>query len=58
MKKDIRTLLDLSKKDFEILLQRASELKNMHKSGLLNRPLQGKTLGLMFGNNLKENNGV
>ncbi|UCD31957.1 MAG: hypothetical protein JSV38_14510 [Desulfobacterales bacterium] len=58
MKKDIRTLLDLSKRAFEFLLQRASELKNMHKSGLLNRPLQGKILGLMFGNNLKENNGV
>lgn len=48
MKKDIRTLLDLNKKDFEALFKRAFELKDMHKNGVVNRPLIGKTLGLIF----------
>jgi ornithine carbamoyltransferase len=48
MKKDIRSLLDLNKKDFDTLFLRASELKAMHKNGVADRPLTGKTLGLMF----------
>jgi ornithine carbamoyltransferase len=48
LKKDILTLLDLTKKDFEHLLQRASELKKRHQKGMLDLPLVGKSLGLIF----------
>lgn len=48
MKKDIRTLLDLSKEDFESLFKRALELKERQKKGISDRPLAGKTLGLIF----------
>lgn len=48
MKKDILTLLDLTKDDFERLFKRALELKEKHKKGIADRPLSGKTLGLIF----------
>jgi len=48
MKKDILTLLDLEKSDFENLFTRAIELKKKHKEGILETPLTGKTLGLIF----------
>ncbi len=48
MKKDIRNLLDLNKKDFDALLMRASELKHRQQNGVAERPLIGKTIGLMF----------
>ncbi len=48
MKKDIRNLLDLNKKDFDTLLMRASELKHRQQNGVAERPLIGKTIGLMF----------
>ena len=48
MKKDITTLLDLDKKDFNNLFQRASELKTRHQQGQQDTPLVGKTLGLIF----------
>ena len=48
MKKDITTLLDLEKDDFDILFQRAAELKARHKRGIVDTPLRGKTLGLIF----------
>ena len=48
MKKDILTLLDLTKEDFEVLFKRAVELKENHKNGIADRPLAGKTLGLIF----------
>jgi len=48
MKKDIRSLLDLDAADFEHLLHRAAELKENRKKGRNNRPLIGKTLGLIF----------
>lgn len=48
MKKDILTLLDLAGEDFEVLFKRAIELKQMYKNGVKDRPLIGKTLGLIF----------
>jgi ornithine carbamoyltransferase len=48
LKKDILTLLDLSKEDFEIFFKRALELKKEHNKGISNRSFAGKTLGLIF----------
>lgn len=48
MKKDILTLFDLSKEDFDRLFERAAELKKRFKSGITDRTLGGKTLGLIF----------
>jgi ornithine carbamoyltransferase len=48
LKKDILTLLDLDKQDFELLFNRAFELKKRHKKGIADRTLAGKTLGLIF----------
>ncbi len=48
MKKDILTLLDLTKADFDRLLERAAELKKRVKNGIVDRSLSGKSLGLIF----------
>lgn len=48
MKKNILTLFDLEKEDFEVLFKRTLELKKSHKKGVLDQPLKGKTLGLIF----------
>ncbi|MCD6138928.1 MAG: ornithine carbamoyltransferase [Deltaproteobacteria bacterium] len=48
MKKDILTLRDLSARDFEALLDLSLKLKKRQRSGIGDRTLQGKTLGLMF----------
>ncbi|MCG8565140.1 MAG: ornithine carbamoyltransferase, partial [Desulfobacterales bacterium] len=48
MKKDLLSLLDLQKEDFEYLFQRALELKERYEKGIVDRPLQGRTLGLIF----------
>ena len=48
LKKDILTLLDLEKEDFDRLFERAFELKALHKKGRIEMPLKGKTLGLIF----------
>ena len=48
MKKDILTLLDLTREDFLHLFQRASELKKKHQNGIVQRSLAGKSLGLIF----------
>lgn len=48
MKKDLLSLLDLEKEDFEILFKRAIELKKRYESGILDSQLKGKTLGLIF----------
>jgi len=48
LKKDILTLLDLTKEDFELLFKRALELKVRYKKGTTDRSLDGKTLGLIF----------
>jgi len=48
LKKDILTLLDLEKADFELLFHKASELKKRYQSGIPDRSLVGKSLGLIF----------
>ena len=48
MKKDILTLLDLAKADFDLLFERAAELKKRVKNSVVDRSLSGKTLGLIF----------
>jgi len=48
LKKDILTLLDLSREDFEMLFELALELKERHKNRIADMPLAGKTLALIF----------
>ena len=48
MKKDLLSLLDLEKEDFEVLFNRAIELKKRYGSGIMDSILKGKTLGLIF----------
>ncbi len=48
MNKDILTLLDLERKDFELFFKRALELKKNQNNSIEKRPLAGKTLGLIF----------
>ncbi|HPA14334.1 MAG TPA: ornithine carbamoyltransferase [Desulfobacterales bacterium] len=48
MKKDILTLLDLEKKDFENLFDRAMKLKKNSKNRAARKVLEGKSLGIIF----------
>jgi ornithine carbamoyltransferase len=48
LKKDILSLLDLEKDDFENLFKRAIELKERYGKGIFDSLLTGKTLGLIF----------
>lgn len=48
MKKDILTLLDLEKKDFENLFDRAMKLKRNSKNRADRKVLEGKSLGIIF----------
>ncbi|WDN88491.1 ornithine carbamoyltransferase [Desulfosarcina sp. BuS5] len=48
MKKDILTLLDLDKEDYEHFFKRSIELKNRYKKGISDFPLKGKTQALIF----------
>nr|HID59336.1 ornithine carbamoyltransferase [Desulfobacterales bacterium] len=48
MKDDILTLLDLDVEDFDVLIDRSLELKRRYLAGIVDRPLQGKVLGLIF----------
>ncbi|MDM8551972.1 ornithine carbamoyltransferase [Desulfobacterales bacterium HSG2] len=48
MKKDIVTLWDLTKEDFDSLFRRSLELKIRLKQGTRDTPLTGKSLGLIF----------
>ncbi|WP_300460910.1 ornithine carbamoyltransferase [Desulfobacula sp.] len=48
MKKDLLSLLDLEKDDFETLFKRAIQLKERYARGILDTLLTGKTLGLIF----------
>lgn len=42
------SLMDLSADEFRQLLARAAELKTLHKSGKVIKPLDGKTLAMVF----------
>ncbi|RLA95992.1 MAG: ornithine carbamoyltransferase [Deltaproteobacteria bacterium] len=48
MKRDFVSLYDFSKEELLALLKRAKELKEMQKRGENYRPLEGKTLGMVF----------
>lgn len=48
MKKDLLTILDLSSEEILVLIKRARELKALHRQGQHFRPLQGKTLAMIF----------
>lgn len=48
MKKDLLSLLDLEKEDFESLFKRAIQFKERYAKGILDKLLVGKTLGLIF----------
>lgn len=48
LEKDILTLADLEATDIDLLLDRARQLKQRHKKGIMDWPLTGKTIGLIF----------
>jgi ornithine carbamoyltransferase len=48
MKKDLTSIMDLTIDDVDHLLNVAAELKQMQKQGIAHRPLEGKTLGMIF----------
>ncbi len=48
MKKDLLTLNDLGEEDYKSLFDRAIELKARHKRGIFDKPLAGKSVGLIF----------
>jgi ornithine carbamoyltransferase len=48
LKKDLLSLMDLEKDDFEHLFKRAIQLKERYAKGILDKLLTGKTLGLIF----------
>ncbi len=48
MEKDILSLRDFAAADFELLFQRARELKSRHRRGICEKSLAGKTVGLIF----------
>ncbi|MFH2093297.1 MAG: ornithine carbamoyltransferase [Pseudomonadota bacterium] len=48
MKKDLLSLQDLEKADFDMLFKRAIDLKKRYASGIFDNLLAGKTLGLIF----------
>jgi ornithine carbamoyltransferase len=48
VKKDLLSLLDLEKEDFETLFARAIQLKERYSRGILDKLLTGKSLGLIF----------
>jgi len=48
VKKDLLSLLDLEKNDFDHLFTRALDLKKRYARGIFDKMLAGKTLGLIF----------
>lgn len=48
MKRDLLTILDLTRGEIETLLARARELKALHQKGQDPAPLKGKTLAMIF----------
>jgi len=48
VKKDLLSLLDLEKEDFDSLFARAIQLKKRYAKGIVDRPLVGRTMGLIF----------
>jgi ornithine carbamoyltransferase len=48
VKKDLLTIYDLTRKEIEAILHKAAELKEMLRKGKPHRPLEGKTLAMIF----------
>jgi ornithine carbamoyltransferase len=48
VKKDILTLIDFTKTDFDMLFERGAAIKKRFQNGVPERSLSGKTLGLIF----------
>lgn len=48
MKKDLLTLLDMTREDMYALFERATELKTRRRQGITESRMTGKTLGLIF----------
>ncbi|MCJ7663155.1 MAG: ornithine carbamoyltransferase, partial [Desulfobacterales bacterium] len=48
MKKDLLTIYDLTQAEIDLILHKAAELKEMHRKGKPYRPLEGKTLAMIF----------
>ena len=48
MKKDLLSVYDLDRTDFEVIFEKAHDLKKMLKEGISYTPLSGKTLGMIF----------
>jgi len=48
MKKDLLSILDLSKEDILNLFDKADEIKNLWRGNKIYRPLEGKSLGMIF----------
>ncbi len=48
MKKDLLSLLDLERRDFDRLFDRALNLKTRYNRGIMDKTMTGKTLGLIF----------
>ena len=46
--KNFLSLTDFSRGDLEQIIERASELKRLHESGIQHRPLEGKTMAMIF----------
>ncbi|MBM4272146.1 MAG: ornithine carbamoyltransferase [Deltaproteobacteria bacterium] len=48
MKKDLLSLYDLDRADFDTVFEKARELKRIQREGKTYTPLMGKTLGMIF----------
>jgi ornithine carbamoyltransferase len=48
VKKDLLTIYDLTQEEIEVILHKAAELKEMLRQGKHYRPLEGKTLAMIF----------
>jgi ornithine carbamoyltransferase len=48
MKKDLLSIYDLTAEEIETIFQKAKELKKTHRQGVPHRPLEGKTLAMVF----------
>ena len=46
--KNFLSLTDFSRGDLEQIIERAAELKRLHESGVQHRPLEGKTMAMIF----------
>ncbi len=48
MKKDLLSIVDLSREDISQILEHSAVLKEKHKAGISYQPLKGKCLGMIF----------